>query len=339
MFRIFHKTSYDFIRPWRILVGISATFIAIGIGLFVFRAAQARDIESALHWGIEFTGGTLIQLEFDEPPNVADIRTATEEAGYRGAVVQQYGSPRDYTVRAKPREAGTAVAPDDESTAREIDARLRDRFGTGYRMVRSEFIGPRVGEELRQRATLALFISFIVTLIYLAIRFEWRFGIAAVAATLHDVITTIAFISVMNLEVSLTVVAGILTVIGYSLNDTIIIFDRVRENLKKQRRESMRDVLNRSINETLPRTILTHSTTFVATTALLLFAGEVIRPFAWVMMFGIWTGTFSSLYVAAILLLWIERKWPRLIGESKGTARALAAERTRERGGPPVASR
>jgi preprotein translocase subunit SecF len=169
--------------------------------------------------------------------------------------------------------------------------------------------------------------------VYLAIRFEWRFGLAAVIATAHDIFTTLAFIMMMHLEVSLTVVAAILTVIGYSLNDTIIIFDRVRENLKKQRKETLRDVMNRSINETLPRSIMTHATTLAATIALLLFAGEVIRPFAWVMTFGIFTGTFSSIYVATALLLYIERKWPRAGGEQKGTARALAEERRRERGG------
>jgi preprotein translocase subunit SecF len=338
MFRIFYKSRYDFIRPWRYLVAGSITFILIGLTVFSYRAIKGGDLESAMHWGIEFTGGTLMQLEFDQPPPVADLRSATEAAGFRNAEVQQYGSPREWTIRAKPREAGMAVAPDDETTARLIDAQLSERFGTGYRVVRTEFIGPRVGEELRQRAALALLISFVVTLIYLAIRFEWRFGIAAVVATAHDVITTIAFIAVMNLEITLTVVAGILTVIGYSLNDTIIIFDRVRENLKKQRKETMREVLNRSINETLPRSVLTHATTFMATMALLIFAGEVIRPFAWVMTFGIWTGIFSSLYIAAMLLLWIERKWPRQTGETKGTARALAAERKQSRSAP-VASR
>src|SRR4029078_3308780 len=152
---------------------------------------------------------------------------------------------------------------------------------------------------------------FIVTLIYLAIRFEWRFGVAAVIATAHDLLTTIAFLAMSHLEVSLTVVAALLTVIGYSLNDTIIIFDRVRENLRKQRKESLYDVLNRSINETLPRSVLTHATTLAATLALIFCAGEVIRPFAWIMAFGIFTGTFSSIYVAGALLLWIERKWPR----------------------------
>jgi preprotein translocase subunit SecF len=196
-----------------------------------------------------------------------------------------------------------------------------------------------VGDELRRNAIIAILISFVVTLIYLAIRFEWRFGLAAVVATAHDIFTTLAFIMMLHLEVSLTVVAAILTVIGYSLNDTIIIFDRVRENLKKQRRESLRDVLNRSINETLPRSIMTHATTLAATLALLLFAGEVIRPFSWVMAFGIFTGTFSSIYVAGALLLYIEYKWPRAKGESKGTARALAEERRRERADSTVVAR
>ncbi|OYV68875.1 MAG: protein translocase subunit SecF, partial [Gemmatimonadetes bacterium 21-71-4] len=154
-----------------------------------------------------------------------------------------------------------------------------------------------MGAELRRNALVAVLISFLVTLVYLAIRFEWRFGVAAVVATAHDIFTTLAFLAMMRLEISLTVVAAILTVIGYSLNDTIIIFDRVRENLKKQRKESLYDVMNRSINETLPRSILTHVTTLVATLALLFFAGEVIRPFSWIMAFGIFTGTFSSIYV------------------------------------------
>jgi preprotein translocase SecF subunit len=144
-----------------------------------------------------------------------------------------------------------------------------------------------------------------------------------------------AFLAMMHLEISLTVVAALLTVIGYSLNDTIIIFDRVRENLKKQRKESLRDVLNRSINETLPRSVLTHATVLAATLSLLLFAGEVIRPFSWIMAFGVFTGTFSSIYVAGAILLWIEHRWPRSTGaENKGTARALAEGRRRERPSP-----
>jgi preprotein translocase subunit SecF len=161
-------------------------------------------------------------------------------------------------------------------------------------------------------------------MLYLAFRFEWRFGVAAVLATAHDLLSTLAFLAIMRLEVSLTVVAALLTVIGYSLNDTIIIFDRVRENLKKARPEPLYDVLNRSINETLPRSVLTHVTVAAATLSLLLFAGEVIRPFSWIMLFGIVTGTFSSIYIAGPTLLWIEHRWPRSRGNEKSPSRPAA---------------
>jgi preprotein translocase subunit SecF len=182
-----------------------------------------------------------------------------------------------------------------------------------------------VGAELRRGALLAILVSFLITLLYLAWRFEWRFGLAAIIATMHDILATVAFIAMLRLEISLTVVAGLLTVIGYSLNDTIIIFDRVRENLRKNRREPLYDTLNRSVNETLPRSVLTHATVLVSTLALLLFAGEVIRPFAWVMAFGVFTGTFSSIYVASPILMYIERKYPRQIDGKSPRANAVAA--------------
>ena len=190
----------------------------------------------------------------------------------------------------------------------------------------------RVGAELRRGAIVAILISSLVTLIYLAIRFEWRFGLAAVLSSGHDVLVTLAFLKLLHLEVSLTVVAAILTLLGYSLNDTIIIFDRVREDLKQGRREPLRDTLNRAINETLPRSVLTHVTVLAATLALLLFAGEVLRPFAWVMTFGVFVATFSSIYVAGPLLLWIEQKWPRktLAGvtqKAQGSARPQQPQR------------
>jgi len=186
------------------------------------------------------------------------------------------------------------------------------------RVAREEIVGPRVGDELSRNAMIAILISLGITLVYLAIRFEWRFGVAAVIATVHDLLSTLAFLAIMRLEVSLTVVAALLTVIGYSLNDTIIIFDRVRENMKKARPESLYDVLNRSINETLPRSVLTHVTVAAATLSLLIFAGEVIRPFSWIMLFGIVTGTFSSIYIAAPVLLWVEQRWPRSHGGKQG---------------------
>lgn len=326
MLRILHDTKYDFIKYWKQAAVITIAWIVVGLGFLAIHG---------VNYSIEFTGGTLIQLAFKQPPRIDDIRATVDQAGYPGSEITKFGSDTEYVVRAQ-RHSGTAT----DSTARIIGAALQQRFGKDIAIGRTEYVGARVGSELRTKAALAVLISFAVTLIYLAVRFEWRFGLAAVIATAHDVLTTLAFLAMLRLEVSLTVVAAILTVIGYSLNDTIIIFDRVRENLRKQRKESLREVLNRSINETLPRSVLTHATTLAATLALLIFAGEVIRPFAWIMAFGIFTGTFSSIYVAGALLLWIERKWPRATGsEHKGAARAIAEERRRTRAESAVVGR
>jgi preprotein translocase subunit SecF len=332
MLRILHDTKYDFIQHWKKAAILTVAWIIIGLGFLGIHGVNRS---------IEFTGGTLMQLQFKQPPHIDDIRGAVDRAGYPNSEITKFGSETEYTVRAQQHGSAEASAGSaSDSTSKVIEAALHQRYGSDVVVQRSEYVGPRVGAELRNKAIEAVLISFIVTLIYLAVRFEWRFGLAAVIATAHDVLTTLAFMAMLRLEVSLTVIAAILTVIGYSLNDTIIIFDRVRENLRKQRKESLRDVLNRSINETLPRSVLTHATTLAATLALLFFAGEVIRPFAWIMAFGIFTGTFSSIYVAGALLLWIERKWPRpTSSEGKGTARAMAEERRRSRTESAVASR
>jgi preprotein translocase subunit SecF len=310
MLRILHDTKFDFIKHWKTAVIATAAFIALGMVLLV---VHKKNHGTAVNWNVEFTGGTIMQLKFAKAPGAAAVREAVSSAGYE-AEVAEFGSPTEYTVRAGAAGEKATMASAD-STADRIARSLVAKFGdsTQVKVVRSEYVGPRVGAELTRNATIAILVSFIVTLIYLAIRFEWRFGLAAVIATAHDLVATLAFIAIMRLEVSLTVVAAILTVIGYSLNDTIIIFDRVRENLKKHRKEPLYEIVNRSINETLPRSVLTHLTTLAATLALLFFAGEIIRPFSWVMAFGIFTGTFSSIYVAGALLIWIEKKWPRAV--------------------------
>ena len=328
MLRILHGTHYDFIKPWRIAVGITVVFIVAGLAFLGIHG---------INKSIEFTGGTLMQLEFKRPPDGGQLRQIVDAAGYPGSEIQPFGSPREFTIRAAGHDASASV----EKTARDIEAALHAKFGaTEPKLVRTEIVGPRVGDELSRNALIAIVISLFVTLLYLAVRFEWRFGVAAVLATAHDLFSTLAFMAIMRLEVSLTVVAALLTVIGYSLNDTIIIFDRVRENLKKARPEPLYDVLNRSINETLPRSILTHTTVAAATLSLLLFAGEVIRPFSWIMLFGIVTGTFSSIYVAGPILLWIERKWPRQrIERGASHNKPTPAAPTRPAARPPVAAR
>jgi len=310
MLRIFHNTQYDFIKPWRIMVALTVGFIVIGLGSLLF---------NGIRYSIDFTGGTMMQIRFNQPPDVSKLRSLLDQGGVRDAEIQSFGSNREYTVRAQDIARAEAKSGSTDSVATQVRSIFTKAFGqSAFQVVRTESVGSRVGSELRTGAIKAILASFLLTLLYLAWRFEWRFGVAAVFATAHDIMTTMAFIKLMNLEVSLTVVAAILTVIGYSLNDTIIIFDRVRENLRRRRREPLYDTLNRSVNETLPRSVMTHATAFAATVALLIFAGEVIRPFAWVMAFGIVTGTFSSIYVAAPVLLWIERRWPREISTAQG---------------------
>jgi preprotein translocase subunit SecF len=329
MLRLLHDTHYDFIRWWKWAVGLTAAFVVIGLGSLIVKPPN---------FSIEFTGGTLMQLEFKQPIDVGQLRSRLDAANIHGAEIQQFGSNREYTVRAQEAEQSAGATTGAESVASRIQNVLVQQYGAGnVRVARTEGVGPRVGEELRRDAVIAMLLSFLVTTVYLAIRFEWRFGVAALIATGHDVFTTLAFLKIMHLEISLTVVAAILTVIGYSLNDTIIIFDRVRENLRKSRKESLYDTLNRSINETLPRSILTHATTLAATLALLFFAGEVIRPFAWVMAFGIFTGTFSSIYIASPVLLWIERKWPRRTSAFQTSSTATRTSPTRR--SPATATR
>ena len=311
MLRIFHDTKYDFIRWWRTAAALTVAFIVLGLGSFLFRGG--------INYSIEFTGGTLMQLAFKNPTDAGVIRSTLDAAGISGAEIQEFGSNKEYTVRARDEKNGDAKAgaAGADSISRRIETALKGKYGADFKVERNESVGAKVGGELFRGALIAMLLGSLITLIYLAIRFEWRFGLAAVMSTGHDILVTLAFIKLFHFEVSLTVVAAILTLLGYSMNDTIIIFDRVRENITKGGKHTFYDLLNRSVNETLPRSILTHTTTLAATLALLLFAGEVIRPFAWVMFFGIFIATFSSIYVASPLLMWIENKWPRTDGAGR----------------------
>ena len=297
---LFANAKYDFVAMRRLAYGVTMAIIVPGLILLAARGVT---------YSIEFTGGTMLQVRTAAPVGTAVIRSALDRGGLGSAEIQSFGSDREYVIRA--RLAG-------ESQTQAVTAAARTALDAGlgadrYVIVRSEGVGPKVGGELRQTALIAILFSFAATLIYLAVRFEWRFGLAAVIATAHDILATIAFIRYLDLEVSLVVVAALLTVLGYSLNDTIVIFDRVRENLRLNPRATFIDVLNRSINETLPRTILTGGMTLATALVLAFFAGEVIKPFALVMTCGIVVGTFSSVFVAAPVLLWIRRQQQLLV--------------------------
>ncbi|HYK10785.1 MAG TPA: protein translocase subunit SecF [Gemmatimonadales bacterium] len=315
MFRLFANARYDFIKWRKWAYGLTALLIIPGL-IYL--------IASGVNYSIEFTGGTQVQIAtLDHSIGAAQIRAALDAGGMHGTEISSFGADTAFMIRARLGETNSGSQQAVDSTVRAVRSAFDNGLGpTKYNVMKYEGIDGKVGKELQGKAFLAIFFSFFVTLAYLAIRFEWRFGTAAVLATAHDILTTIAFIKYMNLEISLVVVGAVLTMVGYSLNDTIIIFDRVRENLRKFRRQNLYDIVNLSINETLPRSILTHGTTFATTTALVVLGGEVIRPFALVMAFAIFTGTFSSIYIAAPILMYIEKRWP---GEDARGARILTS--------------
>jgi len=299
--RLFANANYDFLGHRKWAYAISAAFSAIGLAVLLVRG---------VNYSVEFTGGTLIQIETERPADVGALRNALQARGIEGAEIQTFGSDREIVVRARVAREGTD-ANDTQATGEAVAQALDATLGAGsYKILRTEAVGPKVGGELRQQAVFAVLMSFLAVLAYLAYRFEWRFGVAAVVATAHDIVAAMAFIGLARLEVSLFVVAGLLTIVGYSLNDTIVIFDRIRENLHRLKRESFGSILNRSINETLPRTFFTGTTALGSLLALSILGGDVVRPFALLMLFGVIVGTFSSVYIASPVLLAIEKRWP-----------------------------
>jgi preprotein translocase subunit SecF len=268
-----------------------------------------------------------MRLRYEQAPALADVRAALTAAGVLNAEVTTFGSDEEIRIRAQDRSTVDAQASGAEAISIEIERVLKAAFGeTAFERLSADSIGPRVGAELRRNAIIATLIAFVLSLIYLAWRFEWRFGVAAVVATLHDSFATLAFLMYMDIEISLFVVGSILTVVGYSMNDTVVVFDRVRENLRRNRKSNFSELINRSINETLPRTVMTSTTTVAALLALLFFGGSVMRPFALVLTFGIVVGTSSSMWVGAPLLIWLEKKWPRTTDATPQTRAAAATK-------------
>jgi preprotein translocase subunit SecF len=299
--RLFANANYDFLSRRKIAYLITLALTIPGLLVVLTRG---------LNYSVEFTGGTLMQVESQKAVDVGAVRSALAERGIEGAEIQTFGSDRELVIRARVAKQGTD-ANDTQATAAALTQALDATLGAGsYTVLRTEAVGPKVGGELREKALMAILLSFVAVLIYLAYRFEWRFGVAAIIATAHDILASIAFIGLIRLEVSLFVVAGLMTIIGYSLNDTIVIFDRIRENLHLRKREGFFEILNRSINETLPRTVFTGSTALGSLVALAVLGGEVVRPFALLMLFGVIVGTFSSIFIAAPALLEIEKRWP-----------------------------
>ncbi|HEY0810216.1 MAG TPA: protein translocase subunit SecF [Longimicrobiales bacterium] len=300
MIRLFAHANYKFIEIRRIAYIFTAIAIALSIGFGIFWHVTKG---SYLNYGVDFTGGTLLQVRFKQPTSDRELRNVVQPA-VPGTEITHFGSANEFLLRAPATtEAGT-------STADHLVGVMRTRFGNNFDVVRTETVGPKVGGELQNKAALAILFSFAATLAYLAFRFEWRFGLAAVIATAHDTLITLGLLSIFRFEIGLPTVAAVLTILGYSLHDTIIIFDRIRENLKKYgRKADLIEIMDRSINETLPRTILTVSTVVATLLALALLGGTAVSGFAWVMLIGVVLGTYSSIFVASPVLWEIEKRW------------------------------
>lgn len=314
--RFFQNASYDFLQFRRRAYVVSAIIIAAGIAGAVFWQVSGT---SWLNYGVDFTGGTLMQVEFEQPTTVGDVRSAVSTEFPGDATITRFGSDAEYLIRVP------VFAEAGENMSDRLQVGLENAYGESFTVVRTEAVGPKIGEELQSRALIAILASFALTLIYLAFRFEWHFGVAAVIATVHDILVALGFLAFFQMEVSLTTVAAVLTIIGYSLNDTIVVFDRVRENLSRYgRRQEYVDLVNRSINEVLPRTMMTSLTTLGALLALAVLGGEIIRGFAVILILGVVIGTYSSVFVASPALLEIEERWK---GEERSRGKARKAKR------------
>lgn len=250
-----------------------------------------------LNWGLDFTGGTLIEVGYAEAADLSKIRTQLNAADFGDAIVQNFGSSQDVLIRVAPRDGVNA-----ETIGDQILVALR-ADATGVDMRRIEFVGPNVGEELTEQGGLAMLVALICILIYVAMRFEWRFALGSVGALAHDVIITLGLFAVLQLEFDLTILAAVLAVIGYSLNDTIVVSDRIRENFRKVRKGTPEEIINISLTQTLNRTIITSLTTVLVLLALFFKGGALIHGFATALLFGVIIGTYSSIYVASSVAL------------------------------------
>ncbi len=286
------KTNIDFMGKRKLALGLSSLLLALALISLPMLG---------LNFGLDFTGGTEVEVRFDQPPQVAEVRESLGAAGFEDATVQNFGSSVDLLVRIPPRD-GEAENSAAEQATQVINA-LNADYNNGVEMRSSGFVGPQVGEELTEQGILAVIYALIGIFIYVMFRFQWRFSVGAVVAIVHDILVSLGILSLLQVDFDLTVVAALLAVVGYSLNDTIVLFDRIRENFPRMTKSTPVEVVNRSVNETLARTLMTSLTTLLVLAALFFLGGEIIHAFALTLIVGVVVGTYSSIYVASTALL------------------------------------
>ncbi len=293
--RFFKNPNIDFINKRKIAFAISGLIILAGLISFI--------VKGGFNLSIDFAGGTLVQLKFDKPVDVGSLRDILGELKLSSMQITEFGSKDEVLIRFLPKTKNQTKEV--ENITDFLKQKIKDN---NFEVRRIESVGPKVGTELKYKALWAILFSLIGILIYISIRFEFRFAIGAIVALFHDVLATLALFSLLDKEISLTVIAALLTIVGYSLNDTIVVFDRIREDVRTIRKKTFDEIINLSINQTLSRTIITSLTTLLVVIALLLKGGEVIFDFSLALFFGVVVGTYSSIFIASpILLFWQNR--------------------------------
>jgi preprotein translocase subunit SecF len=288
-------TRFDFIGKRKFALGLSLIALLLCVGSIFFHRG--------LRYGVDFAGGLLVQVKFSKAVDISEVRKAMDAMGMKDAVVQKFGGEDEFLIRVE------KTSEDLEEASNRIQASIKEQFKDQPPEIRRvEVVGPKVGQDLKTKALWAVGLSFLGILIYVAFRFhEFAYGLGGIVALFHDIVITYGVISIFNIEYSLTLLAVILTIIGFSINDTIVIFDRVRENIKKMRKENLETIFNVSINETLGRTILTSGTVMMVVIILFFFGGPVIHDFAFTLMIGLISGTYSTVYIAGPVVLFWEK--------------------------------
>lgn len=293
------RRVYDFMRWDNVAFTISALLLIASVAIIGVKG---------FNWGLDFTGGTVIEVNFSQPADLDKIRDTVAQAGFKDPLIQNFGSSRDIMVRLPPAE-GTAG----QELGKTVINVINKNIDESAVVKRIEFVGPSVGAELAQTGAMALIAALICILIYVAMRFEWRLALGAVIALAHDVIITLGVLSLFHIEIDLTIVASLMSVIGYSLNDSIVVSDRIRENFRKIRRGTSYEIMNVSLTQTLSRTIMTSATTLLVVLMLYIFGGAMLKGFSLIMLIGVSIGTISSIYVASALALKLGMKREHLI--------------------------
>jgi preprotein translocase subunit SecF len=282
---------------------VGMRFVAFVLSVILFIGSITLLFTKGLNFGIDFTGGTIIEVRLDEAPDLADLRGKLTNLNIGAVSIQEFGSDREILVRIPEQSGGLETQQAAVEGVRNMFNEIHGEEAVEYR--RTEFVGPQVGEELIEAGLYAVIFSMLGILLYVTFRFEWQFGVASVIALIHDAIITIGFFALTGLEFNLATVAAVLMIAGYSINDTVVVFDRVRENMRKYKKLALTELLNTSVNQMLARTLLTSITTLLALVALYVFGGEVLRGFISALIFGIIVGTYSSTFVAGALLTYL----------------------------------